>query len=330
MLKLGTLKLDMPFFQASLSGYSDRPMRLLALEHGAPLTFGGVILSKTLLHPRVLKHPNYVVNDNEHPVGAQILGEDPETMAKAAKGLIGIGYDLIDLNFACPAPKVLRRQRGGFMSNNPDLIIDIYRRVREAVTCPVLMKLRIGYDDGAESLENFWQIVERTITEGIDALIIHGRTVIQKYRGKANWEILAEVKQKFPQTTIVGSGDLFTPETVVHRLATTGVDGVTIARGAVGNPWIFTETRALLEGKPKPPPPSIEEQGETLYKHFQRVLDHYHRKKGIAYFRKFSMGYCKRHPLRRKVQMALMAGKNEAEVTAAIREWYGLKPAVAG
>jgi len=325
MLKIGSLKLDIPFFQASLSGYSDRPMRLLAMEHGAPLTFGGVILSKTLLHPRVLRHPNYAMIDNEHPVGAQILGEDPATMATAAKGLVGIGYDLVDLNFACPAPKVLRRQRGGFMSNNPDLVLAIYRQVRDAVQCPVTMKLRIGYDESAESRENFWKIVEGTIAGGIDALIIHGRTVMQKYRGKADWEVLTEVKQRFPKTILIGSGDLFTAETVIHRLATTGVDGVSIARGAVGNPWIFSETRALLEGKPKPPAPSVEEQGETLYKHFMRVLDHYHRRKGIAYFRKFSMGYTKRHPLRRKVQMALMAGRNEMEVVAAIREWYGIK-----
>jgi tRNA-dihydrouridine synthase B len=325
MLKLGTLKLDMPFFQASLSGYSDRPMRQLAMEHGAPLTFGGVILSKCLLLPRVLRHPNYSMIDNEHPIGAQILGEDAETMAKAAKGLVGVGYDLIDLNFACPATKVLRRRRGGFIMNNPDLVIDIYRRVREAVTCPVLMKLRIGYDSSAESRECFWKIVEQLATDGIDALIIHGRTVMEKYRGKANWEILTEVKQKFPKTTLIGSGDLYTAETIINRLATTGVDGVTIARGAVGNPWIFAETRALLEGKPKPAPPSVEEQGEVLYKHFTRVLEHYHRRKGIAYFRKFSMGYTKRHPLRRKVQMALMAGRTEQEVTAAIHEWYGIK-----
>ncbi|MFA5865550.1 MAG: tRNA-dihydrouridine synthase [Phycisphaerae bacterium] len=322
MLQIGKINLDVPFFQASLSGYSDRPMRVLAKEHGAPLTFAGVMLSTIIRHPRVLKHPNFAVKDDEHPIGAQILGNDPETMVAAAKGLVGIGYDLIDLNFACPAPKVLRRQRGGFMLNNPDLVLEIYQLVREAVQCPVLMKLRIGYDDSKESLENFWEITERAAGEGIDALIIHGRVVKQKYRGKADWEILTEVKRRFPNTTIIGSGDIFTAESVVRRLAGSGIDAVTIARGAVGNPWIFTETKALLEGRPKPPPPSLREQGETVLRHFLMVLDQYKRRKGIAYFRKFSVGYCKRHPLRRKAQMALMAGKDEATVVEAIREWY--------
>jgi tRNA-dihydrouridine synthase len=120
-LKLGQLELDVPFFQASLSGYTDRPMRLLALEHGSPLTFAGVMLAKTLLNPVVLRHPNFRVTDEEHPIGAQILGEDPKVMAEAAKGLVGLGYDVMDLNFACPAPKVLRRERGGHLEKNPDV-----------------------------------------------------------------------------------------------------------------------------------------------------------------------------------------------------------------
>lgn len=323
-LKLGGLELDMPFFQASLSGYSDRPMRLLALRHGAPLTFAGVMLSKVICHPKVLRHPNFTVIDREHPVGAQILGRDPEVMAAAARGLIGIGYDLIDLNFACPAPKVLRRQRGGFMEREPELVIETFKRVREAVQVPVLMKLRIGYDESAESREKFWQICEGVAREGVDALIIHGRTVVAKYRGKADWGVPAEVKKRFPKTTIIGSGDIFSAQAVVQRLAETGLDGVTIARGAVGNPWIFAETRALIEGGPAPSPPTLREQGELVLGHFLAVMDHYHRRKGIAYFRKFSIHYCRRHPERKKAQMALMAGTTEAEVVAAIKEWYGL------
>jgi tRNA-dihydrouridine synthase B len=323
-LRLGGLSLDVPFFQASLSGYSDRPMRLLAREHGAPLTFAGVMLSKVICHPKVLRHPNFTVIEAEHPVGAQILGRDPEVMAAAARGLVGIGYDLVDLNFACPAPKVLRRRRGGFMEQEPELVIETLKRVREAVAVPVLMKLRIGYDDSAESREKFWQIVEGAARAGVDALIIHGRTVLAKYRGKADWGIVAEVKKRFPAMTIIGSGDIFTAETVVQRLADTGIDGVTIARGAVGNPWIFAETRTLLEGRPRPPAPSLREQGELVLRHFLAVLAHYHRRKGIAYFRKFSIHYCRRHPQRKKAQMVLMAGTTEQDVVATIKEWYGL------
>jgi len=322
MLQLGYLKLDAPFFQASLSGYSDRPMRMLAREFGAPLTFTGVMLSTIIRQPRALKRPMVAVHDDEHPIGAQILGNDPETMVGAAQALHGIGYDLIDLNFACPAPKVLRRERGGYMLNSPDLIIEIFKRVRDAVSCPLLMKLRIGVDDSAESRENFWKVCEGVCSCGLDAVIVHGRTVRQKYRGAADWETVAQVKRRFPKMTVIGSGDLFTAESVAQRLAGAGIDGVTIARGAVGNPWIFPEVRAVLDGRPKPAPPTLAEQGEVIRRHFLAVLDFYQRQKGIAYFRKFSVGYCKRHPLRKKAQLALMAGENEEEVLAAITEWF--------
>jgi len=324
VLKLGSLELDMPFFQAALSGYTDRPMRLLALEHGAPLTFTGVMLAKTLLNPAVLKHPNFRVTDQEHPIGAQILGEDPQVMADAARNIMERGYDVLDLNFACPAPKVLRRERGGHLEKDPELVLEIFRRVRDAVKCPLLVKLRIGYDESAESREKFWQICEGVCRDGIDALIVHGRTVVQKYRDKADWQTVAEVKRRYPHKIVIGSGDLFAAETVVERLKETGVDGVTIARGAVGNPWIFSELRALLSGHAKPAAPTLKEQGEMVKRHFLMVLEHHRRRRGLAYFRKFSANYCRRHPQRKKAQMALMAGKTEEEVLAAIHEWYGV------
>jgi tRNA-dihydrouridine synthase B len=161
-MKLGTITLDVPFFQAALSGYSDQAMRLLAMEHGAPLVFSGLMLDKSVLYPGVLREPLYAVSDREHPIGGQLLGNDPDTMAKAAGKLSEFGYDLIDLNFACPAPKVTQKLRGGFLLTDPKRAIEIIRRVRPAVKCPVLVKLRIGYDQSEESLENFWRICEHS------------------------------------------------------------------------------------------------------------------------------------------------------------------------
>ena len=125
MLKLGNIILDKPFFQAALSGYSDRAMRTLARQFGCPLTFSGVMLDKSACHKPLFKKPNYIIKDFEHPIGGQILGTDPQMMAKAAKTLCDVGYDLIDLNFACPAPKVLRRGRGGALMDDPQKIIEI-------------------------------------------------------------------------------------------------------------------------------------------------------------------------------------------------------------
>ena len=324
-LKLGNLTLNTPFFQASLSGYSDTAMRTIARRFNCQLTFAGVMLDKITLHKRVLRKPAFAVGDDEHPIGAQIMGTDPEMMASAATALHNIGYDLIDLNFACPAPKVLRRGRGGALLNDPQKIIEIYRRVRQAVPCPVLMKLRTAYKEvTSQESDNFWQICDLAAAEGIDALIVHGRATLQRYRGRANWDILAKLKQRHPNTTIIGTGDLFTPETIIQRLNETKIDGVAIARGAIGNPWIFTETLALLKGLPKPPPPTIAQQGQIILDHYNMVSKLYINKRGVSFFRKFIARYAKGHPERKKAQLDLIKAPDEQHLRQAIKHWYGV------
>ena len=188
MLKIGNIILDVPFFQASLSGYSDYAMRAIARDFGAPMTFAGVVLAKSVIHPRVFNNPSFKPGDDEHPIGAQLLGEDPEIMARAAKVVWKAGFDLIDLNFACPAPKVIRRKRGGFLLNDPDKVIEIYNAVKESVDCPVTMKLRTSFEN--QSHDNFWDISSRAAAGKVDALIVHPRTVCQRFTGSANWQFL--------------------------------------------------------------------------------------------------------------------------------------------
>jgi nifR3 family TIM-barrel protein len=323
MLKLGQLSLDVPFFQAALSGYSDYAMRKLAKAYGAPLTFTGVILAKSAANPKVIGRALFKPYDDEHPVGAQILGDQPKVMADAATALVGSGYDLIDLNFACPAPKVLRHQRGGFLLKEPQTIIEIYRQVRDTVTCPVLVKLRTGFDDTSESSDNFWKIVSQLCADGVDALIIHGRNVKQRFTGSADWNILAEVKRRFPQTIIIGSGDLFDAPRAAQTMKASSVDGIAIARGAVGNPWIFRNLRSIFEGRTVPGPSNLNEQKQTILQHFEMIEKLYPPKKAIKCFRKFIIGYCNFHPARKKAQKALLAADDRNQLLAEIDVWYG-------
>ena len=323
MLELGNLILNVPFMQAPLSGYSDYAMRRLALDFGAPLTFSGVMLAKSVAHPKVLRNPAFRPHDDEHPVGAQILGDDPATMAKAARALQDVGYDIIDLNFACPAPKVLRRRRGGYLLKEPETVMRIYDRVREAVTCPVTMKLRTGFDPSRESYDNFYRIVAEASERNVDALAIHCRTVVQKFTGDVDWNLLAEIKNRFGKTTIIGSGDLFDPQTIVHRLKSTNVDGVLIARGAVGNPWIYQGLNAVLKGGPAPPGPTLAEQAEVMRKHFEGICRLYEPIPAIRYFRKFLIRYCRLHPKRKQAQKALLAVQSKTQLLTAVEEWYG-------
>ena len=327
MLKLGSLSLDSPFFQAPLSGYSDYAMRKLAIMHGAPLTFAGVMLDKSVTHPKILSKAVFRPHDDEHPVGAQLLGKSPATMAKAAKALSGVGYDLIDLNFACPAPKVLRRGRGGALINVPDTAIEIYRQVRQAVTCPVTIKLRTSFDGSSESFDNFYKIVTEIAKDGVDAITIHGRSVQQKYRGKADWEILARIKKEFASTTIIGSGDLFEAEDIAERIEQSGVDGVVLARGAIGNPWLFADLGAVLSGKPRPTMPTVQQQGQVIMYHLELCCRVYEVNKSVRYLRKFLVNYCKLHPERKQVQRDLVAAGNKTQLMAAMKKWYGLSEA---
>ena len=321
-LKLGTLTLDVPFFQAPLSGYSDHAMRRLALRFGCPFTLADVMLDKSAANPRVLRKADFRPVPDEHPVGAQILGRTPKTIAKAARDLVAVGYDLMDLNFACPAPKVLKRGRGGALLNEPDIAIDILRTVRDAVDCPLIMKLRIGVNHKPQSQANFWQIVERSIEHRIDALVIHGRTVSERYRGRADWQAIAEVKSRFPHATVIGSGDIFDPQATVELIERTGLDGFIVARGAIGNPWIFRDLRALWEGRPVPPPPNLSEQKHVMLEHLDLMIAAHPQRRAISRFRSFMVGYTKRHPNRKKVRLALMKPKTRDQLIAAINELY--------
>ena len=323
MLKLGNLILSVPFIQAPLSGYSDYAMRRLGLDFGVPLTFSGVMLAKSAAHPKVLRKPAFRPHDDEHPVGAQILGNDPATMARAARALQDAGYDIIDLNFACPVPKVLRRRRGGYLLKEPETVKQIYSRVRESVTCPVTMKLRTGFDSSRESYDNFYQIVSDASQQNVDALTIHARTVVQKFAGTVDWDLIAEIKHRFEGTTLIGSGDLFEPQTIVQRLKAAKVDGVLIARGAIGNPWIYKSLNAVLTGMPAPTPPTLAEQAEVIRKHFEMICQIYGPIKAVRYFRKFLVHYCRLHPKRKQAQKALLAANNRTDLLIAVKRWYG-------
>ena len=314
----------MPFIQAALAGYTDYPMRHLARRFGCPLTFTGVMLDRIALHPKVIRQQKFLPYPDEHPVVAQVLGDDPEIIAQAAAAFERVGYDMIDLNFACPVPKVLRRLRGGYLMQRPDIIRQAVRLTREKVSCPVLMKIRIGYDHSEASEEDFWTICETAATEGIDMLAIHGRTVDQKYRGKADWLRIGAVKQRFAKLTVFGSGDIFDPDTAFDRLAQTGIDGVIVARGAVGNPWMFADLLARTKGLPQPTPPTLAEQGQVMLEHFEMISVGRKDNRAVPFFRKFAVGYSKRHPERKKTMMALLAARTRQQLLDTIHGAYGL------
>ncbi|HBG28454.1 MAG: hypothetical protein A2Y10_10855 [Planctomycetes bacterium GWF2_41_51] len=321
-MQIGKLKFKMPMLQAALSGYTDRAMRMLARRFGCELTFSGVMLDKCACHKSVLRMKNYQIHEDDHPIGGQLLGTDPKIMAQAAQNFVNQGYDVIDLNFACPAPKVLRRGRGGAMLDNPRLVIEIFRAVRDAVNCPLMMKLRIGIDESEAAREDFWRICEDAISGGVDALIVHGRTTSQYFRGKADWSVIEELKKKYPAATIIGSGDLFEAADIIEKMKIAGIDGVAIARGAIGKPWLFRQIIDQLEGETEIYKPDISEQGRIILDHLDMLCELYEPKKRVWYFRKFLAHYSKGHAAGRKLKMELVTAHDEDQLRTAIKKWY--------
>ena len=322
ILKIGSIQLNNPFLQAALSGYTEYAMRILAKRFGCPLTLTGVMLDRISLHPKAIKQTKFHCFEDEHPVGAQIFGHDPETIAQSAVQFRKMGFDLIDLNFACPVPKVLRRERGGWLMRKPDIIRDAFRRTRDAVDCPVMMKLRSGFDHSDAAKDDFWQIIDNAAADGVDALGIHGRTVEQKYKGKADWAVIAEVKKKYPKLTILGSGDLMDAPTVLQRIRETGVEGVLIARGAIGNPWIFSDCVALWEGKPLPFPPTLQEQAKIILEQYDMVDAERPGRRGVSFYRKFLAQYAHRHPKRKTVLLDFMRVKEPQKLKQLVNDHY--------
>ena len=309
-----------------MSGYSDSPMRTLARRHGASYTLCEVMLDKFLVELKLRKKTRHLlhIGPEEPPVAGQLMGAEPEQFGPAAKRLSDAGFDVIDVNFGCPVKKVLGRCRGGYHLSQPEVAIEILERVRDAVPAdkPVTVKMRRGIDDTPESRDKFFAIFDRAFEIGVAAATVHGRTVTQKYIGPSRWEFLRELKQHAGDRVVLGSGDLFTAQSCLDMIAYTGVDGVTVARGAIGNPWIFQQARALAEGKPLPDPPTLHEQRDVIAEHYRLAEELYGAERCVPDMRKFAIKYSQLHPRHTEVRSDFCKVKRAGEWRTVLDSWY--------
>lgn len=324
-LRLGPVAIDFPVVQAALSGYSDWPMRVIARRLGAAYTVCEVMLDRFIVNvTKGRKAKRFLrIGDDEHPCGAQLMGAVPEEFPPAAMELVAAGFDVIDLNFACPVKKVLGRCRGGFLLSDPETALAIVGQVRNALPpgIPLTVKMRRGMDESQQSRDNFYTIFDGAFWLGAVAVTVHGRTVRQRYEGASSREFLAEVKRHAGERTVLGSGDLFTARDCLDMLATTGVDGVSVVRGAIGNPWIFEQARALAAGVVLPPP-SLHRQREVIAEHYRLSEEIYGPSRCCRVMRKFGIKYARLHPQSRQVRDAFVAVTQPAHWRAALDRWY--------
>ena len=312
-LKIGEVEVGFPVVLASLAGYSDLAYRLVCRSLSAPYCTTEAMLDRQLLMEGKLLQRLVRLDNADHPVAGQIMGNEPAVMAQAAATLSRLGFDVIDLNFACPVRKVLARKRGGYLMAHPERGLDIVNAVLEAVPDrPVTIKLRRAFQETEASSQAFWKIAQGAFQAGIAGICVHARTVDQKYRGPADWAFLARVKREFPDRTIIGSGDVHTAADALRMIEQTGVDGVMAARGAIGNPWIFQQARDLAAGR-EPRVPGIDEQRELISLHFRIACDLYGPGRGLRIMRNFGICYARRHPRPAQVRAAVIKVKSERD-----------------
>src|SRR6056297_3640229 len=317
-LEIGNVRIGFPVVQAALSGYSDLPMRVMARRYGASYTICEVMLDQFLVSlTKRQKTKHFLdIHPDEPPVGGQLMGAEPEQFSAGAAKLAAAGFDIIDVNFGCPVKKVLGRCRGGFHLSQPDVAIEILRRTRDIVPdeIPVTVKMRRGIDDSQQSRDFFFQILDGAIAAGLAAVTVHGRTVEQRYVGPSRWEFLSDVvKHVDGRLSVLGSGDLFTAADCWRMIEKTGVNGVTVARGSIGNPWIFSQARALGRGLPLPPPPDLPTQAALIREHLSLMEQTYGVERAPLLMRKFAIKYSACHPRFADIRLRFTRIKTRAE-----------------
>jgi nifR3 family TIM-barrel protein len=325
-LRIGPLDIGFPVVQAALSGYSDWPMRVLARRHGASYSLCEVMLDKFLVELRDRQRTSHFlhISAEEHPVGGQLMGAEPEQFAAGAARLVQAGFDVIDINFGCPVRKVLGRCRGGYHLGQPAIALEIIKATRDIVPdkIPVTVKMRRGLDDTPASRDHFFEILDGAFAMGVAAVTVHGRTVEQRYAGPSRWDFLRSVKQHAGRHVILGSGDLFTAQDCIRMIQETGVNGVTVARGAIGNPWIFSQARALAEGRSLPEPPRLPEQRETILEHLALAEQLYGAQRVGPIMRKFGIKYSILHPQHEQVRQEFAKAAGLEDWRAVLVRWY--------
>ena len=335
-LWIGNLRIDPPIFQAPMAGYTNFAFRQIVREYGgAGLQATEMVNARGFvwLDEHDCEHPDRLwgVKEEARPLAVQIWDNDPEIMAKVGIRLAQeYGVSVVDINFGCPVKQVTEKAHSGsYLLRDPERMYAIISRLVEVCyPTPVTAKIRLGCTRKTMNHIQIAQMVERA---GASALTVHGRTAEDFFKGSADWNRISEIKAHLEKMPLIGNGDLQTPEQVVYAFKHYQVDGVMIARAALGRPWLFAQAAAALAGKPIPPDPTLDEQRACMLRHYDLVVDRFGPQKGTMLMRKFACCYAQSKHGARHFRTNVVRVETQSQFYEVVEKYFprDLDPAIA-
>jgi nifR3 family TIM-barrel protein len=291
-MKIGNIELANNVFLAPMAGVTDMAYRAICKQFGCGLTYTEMVSAKGMYYKSENTRELMTLAPEEQPAAIQIFGSDADILASIAAEVQAAGADIIDINMGCPTPKIVKNGDGSALMLKPELVAEIVKKVTSAVTVPVTVKIRKGWDEHHINAVEIAQVAEQN---GAKAVTVHGRTREQFYSGQADWEIIKKVKQAV-RIPVIGNGDVVSPETAEKMLELTGCDGIMIGRGAEGNPWIFRRIIEYLKSGKLLPEPSYAEKVEMAIVHLEKTIELKGEVIGVKEMRKHLAWYLKGMP----------------------------------
>ncbi|MBE5888928.1 MAG: tRNA dihydrouridine synthase DusB [Lachnospiraceae bacterium] len=311
-LTIGSVTLPNNLILAPMAGVTDLPFRLLCKEQGAGLLCMEMVSAKAIMYKNKNTEELMAIDERELPVSLQLFGSEPDIISSIAHQIEDRPFDILDINMGCPVPKIVNNGEGSALMKNPKLAGEIIEKTARAIKKPLTVKIRKGFDDEHVNAVEMARIAEAS---GAAAVAVHGRTREQFYSGKADWDIIRQVKEAV-SIPVIGNGDLLSAQDVIAMYEQTGCDGFMIGRGAQGNPWIFSQVLSYFETGKVAEKPTFEEVADMMLRHARMMLEFKGEYTGIREIRKHGAWYTAGYPNSAKLRVMI----NEVETYEQLEE----------